>query len=1190
MPKDGEPSRKGEEIKKTFLGNSLVAKLVPDSVYRDRLSQSLADAKANIKAAEDKLKTLPDVNKARIDKLEELDELTKKVAAAETLGQTEPFKAWKNMEVLAQQAEPRPVAAEECVKRVNAELAEIDKKANTLREELRLKPREVLNDKLAKRWTKTIGEMRVKINKTLEGAKTDTTEALSALDQLEDEVKKLGIDTDSAKNKATGQRKASRQTSDAVFKALGQATDGKKDNRLGKLLAGADSDLDQYGYTLKAQIKSVLDVFDDRFAQADKDSPEAARENTAMRVAAIASAMALRLVKQDDINDPHLKPLVAKTIVKEYGRELAKAIASKKAGHSNTKAVAAETKNTAEALKLAEALLGEDPVTKVLTGKITGPDAVESIRRQAKVAGLPPARMFALQRQQLEMRVGSISATELDKGKVAEDLTPQADRKVQGFILHDLYGELSPGLMRDLVAYHEDKGSSGTITQTSAVWKGAGKGSGLEYKPTGKQLHQVQAGDTLKKVAKTYYGDDVEKGIEEIKKLNKYVFWTKSVSQDTANKDAKGPKAERRNKENIEKFLDKPLPKGAVLTVAGKSSLLDQLADYLVDDVETEDSKDQTTDELDKTTADPSETTVRSDGAADLEKPKVTPDALGKAAKRLLPPVRPEVLNQIMQLKKSKEQLSRELEKMPNPSEKKTGLEEQLEKVKTEYANQSRRLMEYRSLASALATRMEDEPESAITKSTEYVKFQKLRLELSDPNYIQAPGLGQEHSLGGALKDSKADERPKAVEATEERNKKIKELDEHIKKQRQALWALERARRTKTAKYQSIIKSIEEIKKTRESLIQQQETVRDAEKVEGREGALNERQYAHLKMLDRWDQEEKERIQAETGRTVEENVIENITKNLKINASRKANGKVTWSEQEVSEFNNKAKDTLKQACDNILSVPLTITFKAETLFSDSTKNEPAHGSLYLSEVVYSRKDVDLESLVGRGDKAPGKAAITGGVKTQTDKDGKAQETGWVAGRGKNYMRWRTDKDDREAHGDRLPFKDQQIFGAANPNWEKTHGGTDKEAADDKVGTNYYGNAHFLLKDTVRSRIAYISRAQNSLGGGKTAFQRKDVLMLFHDMSKDEANLVYLRALANIGKTDYQKTANFWEFHLYGGFDMRKDAEAIYLADVVDKDVQERIKKYAEKHGIQVVTDKPKGVEAENKGPIVNEQI
>jgi hypothetical protein len=55
----------------------------------------------------------------------------------------------------------------------------------------------------------------------------------------------------------------------------------------------------------------------------------------------------------------------------------------------------------------------------------------------------------------------------------------------------------------------------------------------------------------------------------------------------------------------------------------------------------------------------------------------------------------------------------------------------------------------------------------------------------------------------------------------------------------------------------------------------------------------------------------------------------------------------------------------------------------------------------------------------------------------------------------------------------------------------------------------------------------------------------------------------------------------WEVHLYGGFDMRKDAAEIYLPAGLDDSVKKRIEKFAQANGIicQDVGSKPVGWDA-----------
>ena len=107
----------------------------------------------------------------------------------------------------------------------------------------------------------------------------------------------------------------------------------------------------------------------------------------------------------------------------------------------------------------------------------------------------------------------------------------------------------------------------------------------------------------------------------------------------------------------------------------------------------------------------------------------------------------------------------------------------------------------------------------------------------------------------------------------------------------------------------------------------------------------------------------------------------------------------------------------------------------------------------------------------------------------------------------------------------------------------------------------------------------------SEGGGKTSFQRKDFMMLFYDMIMGGgANIRYLLALLSIDANDYVNTGNAWEFHLYGGFDIRTDAQEIYLADVVDPEARKRIQRFADNHGIKIVGG-VKGVAVVHSGSV-----
>ena len=81
---------KGEKIKVAFLGNAVIKKVVPDQVYRDRLTALLQSARTKLAAAKTELETLPPDNETRITQLATHGQLVADVAAEETRGQTDP--------------------------------------------------------------------------------------------------------------------------------------------------------------------------------------------------------------------------------------------------------------------------------------------------------------------------------------------------------------------------------------------------------------------------------------------------------------------------------------------------------------------------------------------------------------------------------------------------------------------------------------------------------------------------------------------------------------------------------------------------------------------------------------------------------------------------------------------------------------------------------------------------------------------------------------------------------------------------------------------------------------------------------------------------------------------------------------------------------------------------------------------
>ena len=157
-----------------------------------------------------------------------------------------------------------------------------------------------------------------------------------------------------------------------------------------------------------------LNVFDSHFAQPETDAT-ARRTNQAMRTAAVIKSAASQQAATE--NDPTLAGKLGSLMVREYGPDL---------GQSS------------KGQKLTQALVIDDPVEKLLTGKIRLEDAVMRVRDQAAMAGVKPSKMLDLLVQQVEMKLGGMNRkTDIEAGELQKDAK-------QSFVLSDLEGELGP--------------------------------------------------------------------------------------------------------------------------------------------------------------------------------------------------------------------------------------------------------------------------------------------------------------------------------------------------------------------------------------------------------------------------------------------------------------------------------------------------------------------------------------------------------------------------------------------------------------------------------------------------------------------------------------------------------------------------------------------------------------------------
>ena len=124
--------------------------------------------------------------------------------------------------------------------------------------------------------------------------------------------------------------------------------------------------------------------------------------------------------------------------------------------------------------------------------------------------------------------------------------------------------------------------------------------------------------------------------------------------------------------------------------------------------------------------------------------------------------------------------------------------------------------------------------------------------------------------------------------------------------------------------------------------------------------------------------------------------------------------------------------------------------------------------------------------------------------------------------------------------------------------------------------------------------AYCVRGSSiSVGGGKSAVQRTDLIMMLYDMVKGGgSNLKYIDSIALLGagSGEVMATQTDWEIHIYGGFDMTRDAQAIYLSSKVVDPFRQRIVNFARTNSIAVVGVPPGGIATLGSGEPVRKEI
>jgi len=183
-----------------------------------------------------------------------------------------------------------------------------------------------------------------------------------------------------------------------------------------------------------------LNVFDAHFAQPETDAV-AKRTNKAMRTAAIIKSMAGQQARTK--NDPALEGKIGNLMVAEYG---------------------ADMDLSPKGRKLTQALVIDDPVEKLLTGKIRFEDAVGRVRDQAAIGSVKPSKMLDLLIQQVELKLGSMDRrTDIQQAQLPND-------PGQGFVLSDREGELSTAQAKGILGDDGPKfGAAGLMFAPDAI-------------------------------------------------------------------------------------------------------------------------------------------------------------------------------------------------------------------------------------------------------------------------------------------------------------------------------------------------------------------------------------------------------------------------------------------------------------------------------------------------------------------------------------------------------------------------------------------------------------------------------------------------------------------------------------------------------------------------------------------------
>jgi hypothetical protein len=266
----------------------------------------------------------------------------------------------------------------------------------------------------------------------------------------------------------------------------------------------------------------------------------------------------------------------------------------------------------------------------------------------------------------------------------------------------------------------------------------------------------------------------------------------------------------------------------------------------------------------------------------------------------------------------------------------------------------------------------------------------------------------------------------------------------------------------------------------------------------------------------------------------------------------------------------KARATLAIVENWLPTMPITITVGAEDWFGrkDDAPSQKKGTSSFKPATAWTH-DASVEELFD-------KAGAAGTIEYR----GKYEHPKYAEERGENYLRFRAWKD--RLMTSLLDFTPAEMptFGAANVNWEATRGSAGFDTKS--YGKNYYGDMHFLMKDSVRTRLIFTATDHGA--------PRRDPLLALHDFCvggshtglkdvKKEATVVEIVNAATTG-TPIGADLPF-EVQIFGGIDIAKDVAKIFVKGDASKIVVQNLKSFTKKTKVphEVMSTIPTGVMA-----------